>query len=228
MRHYAAQNGAFIVNMASTGCGKTLGNARIMNALADPKLGLRCAFAMGLRTLTLQTGRSFQRDLGLGDDQLAIKVGGAASRELFAYYEAQAEATGSASTQELLDEGGQVLFEGNDQHPLLMRLTSDAQTRSLLAAPLLVCTIDHLTPATESLRGGRQIAPMLRLMTGDLVLDEPDDLHGRPARTHPAGALGGFTGRARVAVVCHFAAGLGRRSISGLPRRAHPLPAPSG
>ena len=195
VRRRATEHGAFIVNMASTGCGKTLGNARIMNALADPKLGLRCAFAMGLRTLTLQTGRSFQRDLGLGDDHLAIKVGGAASRELFAYYEAQAEATGSASTQALLDEGGQVLFEGNDQHPLLMRLTSDAQTRSLLAAPLLVCTIDHLTPATESLRGGRQIAPMLRLMTSDLVLDEPDDfdMADLPALTrlvHWAGLLG--------------------------------------
>lgn len=195
VRQHAAGHGAFIVNMASTGCGKTLGNARIMNALADPKLGLRCAFAMGLRTLTLQTGRSFQRDLGLDDDQLAIKVGGAASREMFAYYEAQAEATGSASAQALLDEGGQVLFEGNDQHPLLMRLTSDAQTRSLLAAPLLVCTIDHLTPATESLRGGRQIAPMLRLMTGDLVLDEPDDfdMADLPALTrlvHWAGLLG--------------------------------------
>ena len=195
VRQRAAQQGAFIVNMASTGCGKTLGNARIMNALADPKLGLRCAFAMGLRTLTLQTGRSFQNDLGLDDSQLAIKVGGAASRDLFAYYEAQAEATGSASSQALLDEGGQVLFEGDDQHPLLMRLTSDMQTRSLLAAPLLVCTIDHLTPATESLRGGRQIAPMLRLMTGDLVLDEPDDfdMADLPALTrlvHWAGLLG--------------------------------------
>ena len=195
VRRHAAQHGAFIVNMASTGCGKTLGNARIMNALADPGLGLRCAFAMGLRTLTLQTGRSFQNDLGLGDDQLAIKVGGAASRELFAYYESRAEASGSASAQALLDEGGQVLFEGNDQHPLLMRLTSDTQTRSLLAAPLLVCTIDHLTPATESLRGGRQIAPMLRLMTSDLVLDEPDDfdMADLPALTrlvHWAGLLG--------------------------------------
>lgn len=53
--------------------------ARIMNALADPQLGMRCAFAIGLRTLTLQTGRSFQNDLGLSDEQLAIKVGGAAS-----------------------------------------------------------------------------------------------------------------------------------------------------
>ena len=90
VRSRAANQGAFIVNMASTGCGKTLGNARIMNALADPALGMRCAFAIGLRTLTLQTGRSFQHDLGLNDEQLAIKVGGAASRALFEYWEQQA------------------------------------------------------------------------------------------------------------------------------------------
>ncbi len=195
MRHRAAAQGAFIVNMASTGCGKTLGNARIMNALADPATGLRCAFAIGLRTLTLQTGRVFQRDLGLGDEQLAIQVGGAASRALFEHWEQQAEASGSASRQALLDEGGQVLFEGDDRHPLLQRLTDDAHVRALIAAPLLVCTVDHLTPATESLRGGRQIAPMLRLMTGDLVLDEPDDfdMADLPALTrlvHWAGLLG--------------------------------------
>lgn len=195
VRTRAAAQGAFIVNMASTGCGKTLGNARVMNALADPATGLRCAFAIGLRTLTLQTGRSFQADLGLSEEQLAIQVGGAASRALFEYWEQQAEATGSASSQALLDEAGTVLFEGNDQHPLLQRLTDDAKARALIAAPLLVCTVDHLTPATESLRGGRQIAPMLRLLTSDLVLDEPDDfdMADLPALTrlvHWAGLLG--------------------------------------
>lgn len=195
VRARAVPQGAFIVNMASTGCGKTLGNARVMNALADPATGLRCAFAMGLRTLTLQTGRVFQNDLQLNDDQLAIQVGGAASRALFDYWEQQAEATGSASSQALLDEAGTVLYEGNDQHPLLQRLTDDAKARALIAAPLLVCTVDHLTPATESLRGGRQIAPMLRLLTSDLVLDEPDDfdMADLPALTrlvHWAGLLG--------------------------------------
>ena len=195
MRHCAAEHGAFIVNMASTGCGKTLGNARIMNALANPATGMRCAFAIGLRALTLQTGRSFQRDLSLGEDELAIQVGGTASRELFEYYEALNEKTGSASRQDLLDETTHVVFEGNDSHPVLQHLVHDRGARKLLAAPLLVCTVDHLTPATESLRGGRQIAPMLRLMTGDLVLDEPDDfdMADLPALTrlvHWAGLLG--------------------------------------
>ncbi|MTW22907.1 hypothetical protein [Allochromatium palmeri] len=79
MRERSREHGAFIVNMASTGCGKTLGNARIMYALADPALGMRCAFAMGLRTLTLQTGKAFRDMLALSDDDLAIRVGGSAT-----------------------------------------------------------------------------------------------------------------------------------------------------
>jgi len=196
LRERSRDQGAFIVNLASTGCGKTLANARIMNALADPASGMRCAFAMGLRTLTLQTGRVFQSVLRLGEDELAIMVGGAASRELFEFHEKQAERTGSASSQGLLPgECSRVLYEGNDEHPLLQRLSPEPRVRRMLAAPILVCTVDHLTPATESQRGGHQIAPMLRLLSGDLVLDEPDDfdLDDLPALTrlvYWAGLLG--------------------------------------
>ena len=196
MRERSQAQGGFIVNMASTGCGKTLANARIMYALADPAVGMRCAFAMGLRTLTLQTGKAFRDLLGLSDDDLAIRVGGSASRRLFEHYESLTEATGSDSQESLLDEGSHVLYDGEtDHHPLLRRAVVDPQVRALLLAPVLVCTIDHLTPATESQRGGRQIAPMLRLMSGDLVLDEPDDfdLADLPALTrlvHWAGLLG--------------------------------------
>jgi CRISPR-associated endonuclease/helicase Cas3 len=77
MRESARENGAFIVNMASTGCGKTLGNARILYALADSQRGLRATYALGLRTLTLQTGRSYRHDLHLSDDDLAVKKGSA-------------------------------------------------------------------------------------------------------------------------------------------------------
>ncbi|WZB62530.1 hypothetical protein WJ970_02955 [Achromobacter xylosoxidans] len=52
-----------------------------------------------------------------------------------------------------------MLFEGDDHHPLLQRLIGDSQTRALIAAPVLACTVDHLTPATESLRGGARSRP---------------------------------------------------------------------
>lgn len=196
LRERARDQGAFVVNMASTGCGKTLANARILYALADPQRGLRSTYALGLRTLTLQTGRSYRTDLHLGEDELAIRVGGAPSRALFEFYEQKAEALGSASTQALIEEDSHVFYEGNSaDHPLLSRALKDPEIRKLLSAPMLVCTVDHLVPATESLRAGRQIAPMLRLMSADLVLDELDDygLEDLPALTrlvHWAGLLG--------------------------------------
>lgn len=196
LREAAREHGAFIVNMASTGCGKTLANARILYALADPQLGLRVSYALGLRTLTLQTGRSYRHDLHLNDDELAVLVGGSASRALFEHYEAKAEASGSASVQALIEEDSHVLYEGTvADHPLLSRALANPDIAKLISAPMLVCTVDHLAPATESLRAGRQIAPMLRLMSSDLVLDELDDydLDDLPALTrlmHWAGLLG--------------------------------------
>ncbi|HEY0178211.1 MAG TPA: type I-F CRISPR-associated helicase Cas3f, partial [Dokdonella sp.] len=196
LRESAREHGAFVVNMASTGCGKTLANARILYALADPQRGLRATYALGLRTLTLQTGRSYRADLHLSEDELAIRVGGSASRALFEYYEHEAAAHGSASAQALIEEDSHVFYEGVvAEHPLLSRAMRDADIRNLLSAPMLVCTVDHLVPATEALRAGRQIAPMLRLMSTDLVLDELDDyeLDDLPALTrlvHWAGMLG--------------------------------------
>lgn len=199
LREASLRGGFFGVNLASTGCGKTLANARIMNALAEPQRGLRCAIALGLRTLTLQTGHALRERLSLGEDELAIRVGGAASRELFEWHAQLAACGGSESAQPLPEdehfgEGG-VLFEGNTESPVLARLTHDPRIRALLAAPILVCTVDHLAPATESQRGGHQIVPMLRLMSSDLVLDELDDfdLDDLPALTrlvHWAGLLG--------------------------------------
>ena len=161
---------------------------------------------------------------------MAIRVGGSASRALFKHYEALAEQSGSASRQALLDEDGYVDFiEGNhDAHPLLRRVMHNDPVRALLSAPLLVCTIDHLTPATESQRGGRQIAPMLRLMSGDLVLDEPDDfdIDDLPALTrlvHWAGLLG-----SRVLLSsATLPPAAGQRSIRGLPVGENALSAQS-
>ncbi|WP_172117689.1 type I-F CRISPR-associated helicase Cas3f [Halomonas hibernica] len=173
LREKSHRQGFFGINMASTGCGKTIANGRIIYGLSEPDLGARFSIALGLRTLTLQTGQAYRERLGLGSDDLAVRVGGSASRALFEHQQAQG---GSDSRADLLDEQSHVHFEGNvDTHPLLSKAVADPRARSLICAPILVSTIDHLVPATESLRGGHQIAPMLRLMSSDLVLDEPDD-----------------------------------------------------
>lgn len=78
-REQAARYGFFGINMASTGCGKTLANGRILYALADPRLGARFTVALGLRVLTLQTGEAYRERLGLGSEDLAVLVGAARS-----------------------------------------------------------------------------------------------------------------------------------------------------
>ncbi|MGK7345348.1 MAG: type I-F CRISPR-associated helicase Cas3f [Candidatus Nitrospinota bacterium M3_3B_026] len=204
LRERSLEQGFFGVNMASTGCGKTLANGRIMYALADPAQGARFSIALGLRMLTLQTGEVYRREFGLGADGLAIMVGGLATRELHEHnhnmkqkYVGQPfDVNGAESSEDLLPDNSYVHYEGSlDDGPLSAWLASTRGASQLVSAPILTCTIDHLIPATESLRGGRQMAPMLRLMTADLILDEPDDfdVEDLPALArlvHWAGLLG--------------------------------------
>ena len=77
LRSRSVDQGFFGVNMASTGCGKTLANGRIMYALADPQRGARFSIALGLRTLTLQTGKAYRDLITLADDDLG-RAGGQA------------------------------------------------------------------------------------------------------------------------------------------------------
>ncbi|GAA6135348.1 type I-F CRISPR-associated helicase Cas3f [Oceaniserpentilla sp. 4NH20-0058] len=196
------RQGFFGINMASTGKGKTIANAKIMYALGQVSGGGRFCVALGLRALTLQTGREFRTSLDLSEEQLAILVGGAAVTQLFEnaqsnqVLEKEIEEGGSESGQEILQDDLFVHYSGAlKEHSLSEWVEKDHRLQKLLCAPVLVSTIDHLMPATEGTKGGRQIGPMLRLLTSDLVLDEPDDfgLEDLPALcrlVHWAGMLG--------------------------------------
>jgi len=180
IRDRSKEYGFFGVNMASTGCGKTFANARIMYGLADEKLGCRFSIALGLRTLTLQTGDALRDRLHLDYDDLAVLIGSQAVLQLHQLREGKPESitndNGSESAESLFAEHQYVRYDGTLNDGRLSQWLSESPTLlKMLSAPLLVSTIDHLIPATEGARGGKQIAPMLRLMTADLVLDEPDD-----------------------------------------------------
>lgn len=186
------QQGFFGINMASTGCGKTFANARILYGLADPTSGARFSIALGLRTLTLQTGNVYRQHLGLDDDDMAVLVGGSAVRDMHNYYQqanlnhsnsnhSNLAQAGSESAESLMADSNHVHYHGSlADGPLNRWLKQNAHNKNrsvqkLIQAPILVCTIDHLITATEACRGGRQIPAMLRLLSSDIVLDEPDD-----------------------------------------------------
>ena len=187
----AKEQGFFGINMASTGKGKTLANARIMYGLADESEGCRFSVALGLRTLTLQTGEALQERLTLDKTEIATLIGSQAILRLNQINQAKQPdenplaARGSESLDMGLDdEGFDVIYDTELYEGQLEKwFKNNQKAKKLLHAPILVSTIDHLTPATEGVRGGRQIVPMLRLLTSDLVLDEPDefDLNDLPA-----------------------------------------------
>lgn len=184
--------GYFVVNMASTGRGKTLANAKIMQALSEDSESLRFILALGLRTLTLQTGDEYRDRIGLKEHELAVLIGSKAVLELH-QDSAKAQSVdeqippeaefGSESAEPLLDEHEEVL--GGDEawqnllpEEELTTVLTGRKERALLYAPVLACTIDHMMAATETIRGGRYILPSLRLMSSDLVIDEIDDFTG--------------------------------------------------
>ena len=195
--------GYFVVNMASTGCGKTIANAKIMQALSEDGESLRFILALGLRTLTLQTGDEYKERLKLQESDLAVLIGSKAISELHKSgkmvekddIEPEQADAGSESLESLQDENDVLDWQGVLPEEELTTVLTKEKDRQLLYAPVLVCTIDHMMAATETKRGGRYILPCLRLMSSDLVIDEIDDFTGDDLiaigrLVHLAGMLG--------------------------------------
>ncbi len=196
--------GFFAINMASTGCGKTLANAKMMLALSPDNDSLRYTLALGLRTLTLQTGDEYRDRIFNKSDSsdLAVLIGSKAIADLHQQKETQErkqetllEKQGSESAEELLDSGDEIIYDCDISEQGMDTLLKTDKDRKFLYAPVLACTIDHMMAATETTRGGRYILPSLRLMSADLVIDEVDDFTGSDAIAigrliHMAGMLG--------------------------------------
>lgn len=195
------RKGFFAVNMASTGCGKTFANAKVMMAVSEDGDSLRYVLALGLRTLTLQTGDEYRERIFKKSDgtDLAVLIGSKAITEL--HHQNKQEQTrvqaeqGSESIESLLAESDEVIYQGELPEEGLTTVLQRYKDRQLLYAPVLACTIDHMIAATETTRGGRYILPALRLLSSDLVIDEVDDFTGSDLIAigrliHLAGMLG--------------------------------------
>ena len=173
------KSGFFGVNIASTGTGKTLANAKIMTALAGDKKGSRLTFALGLRVLTSQTGQSLREHFDLDEATIATLIGGTifpASTEVIKNQDAQSGSESAAS--DLFFDNGEffdLIDEGGIDEDIFGTVIHDPKTKQLLMTPWISCTIDHLMQLTEQHRGGRYMAPLLRVLSSDLILDEPDD-----------------------------------------------------
>ena len=197
------KHGFFAVNMASTGCGKTFANAKVMLALSENNDSLRYILALGLRTLTLQTGDEYRERIFQNSDgsDLAVLIGSKAIADLhnqeneIVAEEQNTKEKGSESQESLIEDDDEVFYDIDISEDGLATILPKLKDRKFLYAPILSCTIDHIMAATETTRGGRYILPSIRLMSSDLVIDEVDDFTGSDAIAigrliHLAGMLG--------------------------------------
>ena len=216
----------FLVNMASTGCGKTIANAKLMQAISEDGKSLRYILALGLRSLTLQTGDVYQKQLGLDDTELAVLIGSDAVKELHekSYSE---EECGSESAEELLRESLRYVDTFDTEQNKFMDLflgdgnNKAEKNKALLYKPVLVATIDHMMGAVQTIKGGRYMLPFLRLLSSDLVIDEiddfnPKDLYAISRLVHLAGMLGRSVGISSATIPPDLAEGLYRAYKAGL------------
>ncbi|MDK9790066.1 type I-F CRISPR-associated helicase Cas3f [Vibrio sp. D431a] len=168
MSKKANEFGFFGVNIASTGTGKTYANAQIMQGLSISSNGARYSVALGLRSLTIQTSDNLKESLSLKDDEIATIIGGLLPESN------QSIETGSESSSPLIADSS-VIYQTSHVEEISGLLHNDPKITKLIKAPITVSTVDQLIGASEGISGGKQIAPLLRLLNSDLILDEVDD-----------------------------------------------------
>ncbi|WP_153114631.1 P-loop NTPase family protein [Rhodocyclus tenuis] len=167
-----SEGGLLIFNIAATGAGKTIANAKLACSVSSRP---RFAIALNLRTLTLQTGDALADDLGLGEDELATVIGDRIASRLHAA--GKADDPAHAGTFET--EGPATEYDargGEVELPEWMKVLTERRPvlRSVIGAPVLVSTIDYLINAGEPGRQGHHVSALMRMIDSDLVLDEVD------------------------------------------------------
>lgn len=167
--------GKLVLNVASTGAGKTLANLKMAFAM-HPRT-TRLAVAFNLRSLTQQTFKAFRDHLAMGDAQtfdrdFACLLGdyGAIERDF------------SKEDEDDIDSVEPLDLEGAKDLVLpswLTRIAPNAADTNdnlakLIASPVLVSTMDWIVAAGEPGQQARHAKALIRVATSDLILDEVD------------------------------------------------------
>lgn len=194
---HPAADGALVFLAASTGMGKTVTAPKALIALSPEGAALRINVALGLRSLTLQTGDEYREKIGFPRDAVAVVVGSRAARAMHERSRAQAaDATERAVEQPERDPmplgegtdapaqaGPDLVLDGSPDvaSSRLFERVADGERnasrrfarRRMLGSPVLVCTLDTLMSAADPTSTDR-LGDSLRAATSDLVIDEID------------------------------------------------------
>ena len=159
---------ALVLDVASTGAGKTRMNMRAA-AVLNRRPQCRITSVLNLRTLTLQTGKVYQNELQLQDNELTCVIGDRTIKTLFD----RTRPNTDENPDEMIFEASQSTQTAPDFLQEYLHIHPDQA--GLITTPVLVSTIDFVIAAGELHRQGHHSAALTRVISSDLIIDEIDD-----------------------------------------------------
>ncbi|WP_409420104.1 HD domain-containing protein [Pseudaeromonas sp. ZJS20] len=166
-----------IFNTAGTGSGKTRGNMKFLAACRDENEPLRITTGLNLRSLTLQTADSYRNELNLKMDQCACLIGDALTRDLYFNEKQSDPCDADAVLEHYYSSVGCDSPDFLGDLPKWLKNLSPQHKNTpqiLIAAPVLVATMDFLVAAGEPNRQADHAHALFRLAHSDLIIDEVD------------------------------------------------------
>ncbi|THU03991.1 hypothetical protein E9531_04495 [Lampropedia puyangensis] len=167
---------AFLIfNVAGTGSGKTRASMRVLEACQPVDKPVRVTAGFNLKSLTLQTASTYRHELGLGADECACVIGDPLARALHAYEQINDDTT--ATPEQFMASGcdsAEFLAALPDWLQQWQTRSHDQSMATLIAAPILVATMDYLVAAGEPNRQAHHAHALLRIAHSDLLIDEAD------------------------------------------------------
>ena len=160
-----------VFNMAGTGAGKTRGNMRIALAMGN---SARVSVALNLRSITIQTAKAYEQ-MGLSANELSMVIGDSRAKQ---FLERSVPVDDDGNDTPMTDFEA-IGSEGQLPDYLLPMFERKPAQRTVLAAPVLVCTLDYLVQAGQPGDQGHYVRSCLRAMTSDLIVDEIDSLDSK-------------------------------------------------
>jgi len=172
-----AKGPRLVLNLASTGSGKTRGNMRIAAAMRCDDAPLRISLALNLRSLTLQTHDALRDQIGISESDMSCLIGDTFTLKAH-------QASGDNEDNDETPEGDiEVYSRVNPDAPswLMDWMTHpatnvrDSKTLSMISAPILISTVDYLVQAGVPGSQGHHVKALARVASSDLILDEIDN-----------------------------------------------------
>lgn len=171
------QEPTLILNMGTTGSGKTRMNVKALGALRNNKLRFTSVF--NLKSLTLQTGEAYINQLKLNENECSILIGDKNFLDIQTNQNIEEAKLDNDQPQTESEYLMDTKFDSTKdwiKRPDFIKdkIKNGYKIDDFIGVPVLVSTIDFCINAGDLSKGSNHHNAFLRVMTSDLIIDEID------------------------------------------------------